>query len=422
MRVLSRLILFLVVGVPVALVIAGFLAIDGAPRIYREADVTPENIERARQILRSNDPRKLKAGEIRTVSVRIKDVDLAVNYLAQRYAHASARVGLARGRVVLRASVPLPGNPFGEFANVYAEFTEAVPRPRVASLRVGALPLPSRLGDWVIARALLQRLGEERNRFATAVIKGYRFGSDSVAVTYEWPGVVPSTVREAIVPPEDLERLRVYQERLADAVRSRASPTSLSELIEPLFSLGAERSLYGDPVSENRAAILVLTFYVNDRKLERAIPEAGKWPQPVGKTVTMNGRHDSAQHFIVSAAIAAHAGGPLADAMGVYKELVDSRGGSGFSFNDLAADRAGTRFGEWAEGVTTAGELQRRIRRGMRERDVMPFTADLPEFMQEAEFERRFGGTSSATYRRMMADIDRRVGALALYPSSDSTR
>ena len=33
------------------------------------------------------------------------------------------------------------------------------------------------------------------------------------------------------------------------------------------------------------------------------------------------------------------------DAIGVYKEVRDSRGGSGFSFNDMAANRAGTRFG-----------------------------------------------------------------------------
>jgi len=37
-------------------------------------------------------------------------------------------------------------------------------------------------------------------------------------------------------------------------------------------------------------------------------------------------------------------GTPLADAVGLWKELADARrGGSGFSFNDIAADRAGTR-------------------------------------------------------------------------------
>ena len=51
------------------------------------------------------------------------------------------------------------------------------------------------------------------------------------------------------------------------------------------------------------------------------------------------------RHLLISAARAAEGGGPLSDAIGVYKEVSDSRGGSGFSFNDLAADRAGTRLG-----------------------------------------------------------------------------
>ena len=45
----------------------------------------------------------------------------------------------------------------------------------------------------------------------------------------------------------------------------------------------------------------------------------------------------------------------------------------------------------------------------------MPRTADLPEFMQEAEFKRRFGGIGAPAYNRMMEDIERRIAALSLY-------
>ena len=66
------------------------------------------------------------------------------------------------------------------------------------------------------------------------------------------------------------------------------------------------------------------------------------------QNVTLDGREDFAKHFIVSAAIAAFADTALADAIGLYKEIDDARYGSGFSFNDIAADRAGTKFGEKA--------------------------------------------------------------------------
>lgn len=53
--------------------------------------------------------------------------------------------------------------------------------------------------------------------------------------------------------------------------------------------------------------------------------------------------------------LAAYAGTPLADVVGLFKEMEDSRGGSGLSFNDIAADRAGTRMGELAVSQQRTG-------------------------------------------------------------------
>ncbi|HWH77387.1 MAG TPA: hypothetical protein VNT76_08445, partial [Candidatus Binatus sp.] len=103
------------------------------------------------------------------------------------------------------------------------------------------------------------------------------------------------------------------------------------------------------------------------------------------------------------------------DAVGLYKEIADSRGGSGFSFNDIAADRAGSRFGEYAANQTTAKVLAQKLSGNINERDFMPATQDLPEFMPEAEFKRRFGGVDGANYKKMMAEIERRVATLPLY-------
>jgi hypothetical protein len=49
------------------------------------------------------------------------------------------------------------------------------------------------------------------------------------------------------------------------------------------------------------------------------------------------------------------------------------------------------------------------------EADIMPRSEDLPEGLQEAEFKRRFGGVGAPPYARMIAEIERRVAALALY-------
>jgi hypothetical protein len=94
----------------------------------------------------------------------------------------------------------------------------------------------------------------------------------------------------------------------------------------------------------------------------------------------------------------------------------DSRGGSGFSFNDIAADRAGTRFGELATSSEVAAKtLQRRVAKGIVDADLLPKVSDLPEFMPEPEFKRRYGGIGAPAYNAMMRDIEQRLSALPLY-------
>ena len=129
--------------------------------------------------------------------------------------------------------------------------------------------------------------------------------------------------------------------------------------------------------------------------------------------MTLAGRDDFPRHLLISAALAAEGTGPLSRAIGVYKEVADSQGGSGFSFNDMAANRAGTRLGEWA--VTQPQRLQAALARGVKESDLMPPWNDLPEFLPEAEFRQRYGGVGAPPYESMLAEIDRRVEALPVF-------
>ena len=221
-----------------------------------------------------------------------------------------------------------------------------------------------------------------------------------------------------LVPPADAQHLRAYVERLSHVMaKTPPQEVSLATLMAPLFTLARERSAAGtaagEAARENRAALIVLTFYVNGRNLAALTPEARDWPKPLPRTVTLAGREDFPKHFLVSATLAAESGGALADAVGLFKEVDDARGGSGFSFNDIAADRAGTRFGELA--VRSPERLQAALAAGPKEADFMPDVRDLPEFMPDAEFKRRFGGVGAPAYKKMMSDIEARVAARPLY-------
>jgi hypothetical protein len=142
------------------------------------------------------------------------------------------------------------------------------------------------------------------------------------------------------------------------------------------------------------------------------VPSAQQWRRPAARTVTLGGRSDWPLHYLISAAIAAESGSPLANAVGLYKEIADSQGGSGFSFNDLAADRAGTRFGERA--VRHAARLQSQLAGGIAESDLLPDISDLPEFLSAQQFRQRYGSVGSPAYKQLMSDIESRLNAIPL--------
>ena len=416
-------------------------ATDSTPLISTAASLTPAHIQRAKRLLDRNDPRTLRPGVLRTITVSADDLDLAVNYLANRFGNGSSRIELSDGKAHVQASVllaPAPGIPsllVGRFVNLQAVLAETAGLPQFEDLKIGQLRIPAFIANW-ISQASITRLQRSASYGAASdTIKHVGSRNGMLSVVYEWNDAVPDQLAAALVPVADQLRMQAYQARLVELTGSGGSggprangpspgpiqpqihaPISLrlSTLVQALFRLAEQRG--GDAAVEHRAAIIVMAFYVNGKGLGAIIPAARQWPVPMPISVTLADRRDFSQHFSLSAALAATAGSPLSDAVGLYKEFDDSRGGAGFSFNDIAADRAGTRFGELATGPEAgARKLRRLLIAGVRDEDLVPHAADLPEFLQEAEFKRRFGGIGAPAYNTMMEDIEQRIAALPLY-------
>jgi len=124
-----------------------------------------------------------------------------------------------------------------------------------------------------------------------------------------------------------------------------------------------------------------------------------------------------------SAALAVLDGSFVSDAGGLLKEELDAlTHGSGFSFGDLAADRAGVRFaGAATDSETAAKAMQVRLQAGFVINDFFPLVADLPENLTVEQFRTLYGGVGSQIYRRQLAEIEARLercAALSL-PSAD---
>ena len=196
---------------------------------------------------------------------------------------------------------------------------------------------------------------------------------------------------------------------------------SLVQYLQPVFTMAKQRSAGGNAIEENKAAIFAMSMFFGDIRLERFIGKVrdGEYTNGPGKvsSVRLQERHDWVQHYMPSAGLTLAGGRGIADFIGEAKEVDDATNkASGFSFTDLAADRAGVRFAEVATGTDGgARKMQELLSRPIGEKQFFPEIRDLPEGLAAAQFKVQYGDRKSAKYLRMVAEIDRRIDTISLY-------
>ena len=384
------------------------LATDAQPLVERSDAISPLAVAQARQLIATHDPRHQQSGQISTVDLPASLIDEGINYLAGRYLRGRGSFALTGEGGEFRITLQLPGQ---RFLNLRAGIPPADGMPGIGEARLGSLPLPGRLVDFAIARAVGLSGFDSEWQIATRAIRSVAFDQarQTVAVTYEWQPLILDRARAVALSPDEISQL--HNARLAlvalFAHRATGAPVSLAEILQ------ATLPKTSDPRGDGRATLLVLASYLAEVDLAALIPAARGWPRLRWVRINLAGRHDLAQHFVVSAALAAWSGEPVADAIGLYKELNDARHGSGFSFIDLAADRAGTRFGDLL--AKRPDILLERLAGGLRDSDLLPPVNDLPEALYAEQFRQRFSSPDSPPFKALARDIESRLDALPLY-------
>ena len=414
MRFLWRLFLWLLFLLPVGIAALIWLAFSPQPLVAETPQLSHQDITRAEAIVRQNDPRKLLPGAERQVALSEQDINLASNYLLQRAGQGRVQVTLRQDLMDVAGTLRLPLLPTRDYVNLSLRVEAVDGKPSVSKLKLGAVPVPAFIARAAIRALMVRALQMQDFKLATQVIKQLNLQPGRLSVTYQWHPELIGEIGQRLAGSSDPVALAAYHQHLLDLqAQGHARRGSVSELLKPMFAFAQQRSSNGDPIAENRALLLVLGAWASEKGTKLLVPDA---PQAHAFALSLEQRKDFGQHFLVSAAIAASADGLLANVVGLNKEVSDAQGGSGFSFTDIAADRAGTRFGEMA---TTSAESARRVQRllsaGMRETDFIPLIRDLPEGMQASEFKRRYGSVGSASYQAVMDEIERRVAGCSLY-------
>ncbi len=318
---------------------------------------------------------------------------------------------LNNGIVYVTASHALP---VGRWLNVDLVFSGAGKGFPQTRMTIGSLPLSAywsrrlmELGRW-----MLRMRGADIPPF-DQLVQDFAVQPAAVVATVRLParsGLVDQLAgQDGRV--DGAQVLRIYC-RLTDL--NRPDP-------QPLFATHVRRAfgeVSSSNVAGNRAAFIALAMFVVDRKVGQLAnlsdDEINRCdPQPT--LITLHGRADLPKHWSLSAALAARTDGQLAEAAGEWKELADTlsrrsefeKGDpTGFSFVDLAADRAGFRIAQIAVSEASANRIARRLS-GVTEAQLLPpALLTYSEGLKGEDFVAAYGSIDDPRYLRVRGVID----------------
>ena len=387
-------------------------AIDDTPLLKMHQGLNRDDIQRAKQILHLTPEER---DQIKTIVLNQKDINIAVNYLLNHFFENTVQIQVGEQIIFAQIAVFVPKTIWGQYLDFSFKLLQTDTGVKIKSFKIGEISVPDPAANYLIPAIAHTTPLRKYWQLADNYVKDIRFTPDGLQISY-LGSMVQAAKQLAIQKHREYPNLHLYQQQINDIV-SQHDPAwrlSLMELLQPLFSSAYQRSTDDNAIQENRAVIIAVGSYIYKHELRRYLPLGLVYSTEY--QVFAYKRIDIPQHFIASALLAAVDASLLSEQLAVDKELGDAEQGSGFSFIDLTADRAGTRFGQLAiASPKQARELQRQLSEAKDYTAIIPNIQGLPEQMDEPTFNSRFGNTGSQPYRDMIAEIDKRIADLPLY-------
>ncbi len=423
------------IGFGVALVILAplvlaLLMLETSPRVADPGPPDAEAAQRARDVAESL--RALVRTDDASGTWSASETQMnAVLAIGQRLApgvFGLAHVGT--DALTLNVSAGAPLLPRGLWVNLHLAVAPSEEGLRLASARIGHLPVPPALVLRGMRLVLDTALGDGLGTAAVDSVAAVRLAPPNLTIAIG----ADQAAREALfrrvrtrvldaAGTTARERAYVQLDHMHDLARHGRLPWAGSVLpyIKEAVRFASEPSSNPDR-EELRAALYALALYCGDEEFGSIIAvelEAGMRDAGSGCDIpTLAGRDDHKRHFVISAGLYAATTGSAAVGIGEVKELLDSSldnpDGGGFGFDDIAANMAGERFAALFLAAPRSAwpAMLARIRT---DDDLMPSVEGLPTGLGEVEFRRRYGSIGSPAYAAEIAEVQRRIDALPLY-------
>jgi hypothetical protein len=365
-------------------------------------------------------------GKAVTLSLTEQELRLGLAWASQLSPAAPAtEASLGEQAIRLRSAQPWAR---GQHLNVSATFAIQADQPlrrlRLASLQIGYWRPGPRTRRLVTAAMHDLIRWDPKLRDLPAAMTHAKLTRTEMTLRYR-PDRLPPWLAEPFGATPDAgmrQRVIAHARHLIEAPGgASAERARLIHHISRAFAFARQRTAAGsDPIRENRAALYALTLLDADQRLGPLIgvelPEALLAERRRRhRRLTLRGRHDLARHLLISATLAMKASEGLSEAAGLLKEQVDAGAdGSGFSFVDLLADRAGTRLAKAAtRDPASARRVQNILAQNPEVAAIFPETTGLPEGLRGQRWQSLTSLRNDPQFQKLQKQITQRLNRCA---------
>ena len=410
-----RILFFCLAAPPLLSIIILITILDNTAITEKNWPLTQSDIQRAKSIIDNKHAKSKK-----TIRLNEKDLNIALSYLLNHYIFTTSQITVNADHLEFKIALLLNKNILGKYINFSFNLTKSDGYPVIQSLDIGRLFIANELAGRILKKIIKNTPLKKYFILASQHVTDIQIENSELVINYITPDDLELKEKLSL-NNKGFRSVLFYQQLITKVIAQHDPKTllSLAELLQPLFKSASQRSTLKNAIAENRAVLIAISTYVNKKEIQPYIPFNISPTTTKQYPAFMYKRQDMAKHFMGSAVLAASGAETFAYTLGQEKELSDAKRGSGFSFVDLAGDRAGLRFGKTAvASAKQAIKFQQHIANIKDYTTFMPEVRDLPENMSDIVFKQKYQSVYSPTYQKMLEKIDQRISALAIYQNN----
>jgi len=434
---LKRTLLFFVILIVVT-IITIFMALQSSPHLqplhHINANSAAENKRIVQRLIQS-----FKSKE-QTMNIQATQTELhGLSAFGHRaIPQLTSDVTLFKDNALVNFSLELPFPEMIKYLNVEVMLVSSEQGLDFDTAYIGDIALPGngiiKLAEWLTNSYVKEEFGTSLLK----LVKNVDITAEKISVGITLPDNFDDknlsnkdglfALRDQLALFGDVETIRFYHQSLVEYIEQSSTVNlSLAEYLGFTFGLVKQRQLAGiipSLTQENREALTALVIYFGTDQFELLVGDIENLSAKQKKNrnmlraqVKLRNRVDIQKHFIYSAALQLFGSSSTSNAIGELKEFLDSNsGGSGFSFADLMADRAGTRLAMLAtDNDESALEVINNLADITDEALVLPALVGLPEGITQQKFEQYYRDIDSLVYISMLQSIDERLREIPVY-------